>query len=358
MTAFSIQNGPGSPGPEEPLLPQVEVRGEDPHQLEKQKTDFKIMNYPFWDVPLIGAGWVIGIISIFHVMISHFAVGGGLLIPILERRALSLESPEWMNALRRNMRFFLIVTGVLGTVSGVGIWFSIGLAQPTGTSALIHIFVFFWAIEWVFFLIELASAAVYYYSWGRISDRLHVAIGWVYCVSSFFTLFVINGILTFMMTPGQEWLQANGMREFSGAVLYAFFNPTYWPSLFIRALACLSLAAVFVLMSASRIRSEMEPDLKADILRYLLRWFIPGLLLLPIGLFWLLYSLPQSRLNLLKLSELNLMRFRRDFVSVLTTVAAFILVWLAAQFNLTCLDTDDSGGGGGHCGGILPGNAA
>ncbi len=296
------------------------------------------MNYPFWDVPLIGAGWVIGIISIFHVMISHFAVGGGLLIPILERRALSLESPEWMNALRRNMRFFLIVTGVLGTVSGVGIWFSIGLAQPTGTSALIHIFVFFWAIEWVFFLIELASAAVYYYSWGRISDRLHVAIGWVYCVSSFFTLFVINGILTFMMTPGQEWLQANGMREFSGAVLYAFFNPTYWPSLFIRALACLSLAAVFVLMSASRIRSEMEPDLKADILRYLLRWFIPGLLLLPIGLFWLLYSLPQSRLNLLKLSELNLMPISLAviFVSVLTAVAAFILVWpRPLKFNLT-----------------------
>ena len=35
------------------------------------------MNYPVWDIPLIGSGWVIGIIAIFHVMISHFAVGGG-----------------------------------------------------------------------------------------------------------------------------------------------------------------------------------------------------------------------------------------------------------------------------------------
>jgi predicted PurR-regulated permease PerM len=59
-------------------------------------------------------------------------------------------------------------------------------------------------------------------------------MGWVYCVSSFFTLFIINGILSFMLTPGQEWLQANGMREFSGAVLHAFFNPTFWPSLLIR----------------------------------------------------------------------------------------------------------------------------
>ncbi len=34
------------------------------------------MNYPFWDVPFIGSGWVIGGIAIFHIMVSHFAVGG------------------------------------------------------------------------------------------------------------------------------------------------------------------------------------------------------------------------------------------------------------------------------------------
>ena len=37
------------------------------------------MNYPFWDIPHLGSGWVIGLIAIFHVMISQFAVGGGFL---------------------------------------------------------------------------------------------------------------------------------------------------------------------------------------------------------------------------------------------------------------------------------------
>ena len=46
------------------------------------------MNYPFWDVPYLGSGWVIGIIAIFHVMISQFAVGGGLYLPLAERKAL------------------------------------------------------------------------------------------------------------------------------------------------------------------------------------------------------------------------------------------------------------------------------
>ena len=43
------------------------------------------MNYPIWDVPLIGSGWVIGIIAIFHMMISHFAVGAGLYLPLARR---------------------------------------------------------------------------------------------------------------------------------------------------------------------------------------------------------------------------------------------------------------------------------
>ena len=46
-----------------------------------------LMNYPVWDVPHLGSGWVIGIIAIFHVMISQFAVGGGLYLPVAEYRA-------------------------------------------------------------------------------------------------------------------------------------------------------------------------------------------------------------------------------------------------------------------------------
>jgi hypothetical protein len=36
------------------------------------------MNYPVWYLPTIGGGTLIALISIVHVFISHFAVGGGL----------------------------------------------------------------------------------------------------------------------------------------------------------------------------------------------------------------------------------------------------------------------------------------
>ncbi len=35
------------------------------------------MNHPVWDLPFLGSGWIIGIISIIHVSIAHLVVGGG-----------------------------------------------------------------------------------------------------------------------------------------------------------------------------------------------------------------------------------------------------------------------------------------
>src|ERR1700739_1586603 len=103
------------------------------------------MNFPFWDIPHTGSGWVIGLIAIYHVMISQFAVGGGLFLPMAERKAMRMKdravADAWQAHPPRHSKFFLILTGVFGTVSGVGIWFAIGLTHPEATSTLIHNFV-------------------------------------------------------------------------------------------------------------------------------------------------------------------------------------------------------------------------
>ena len=209
------------------------------------------MNYPFWEVPFLGSSSVIAIIAVFHVMISQFAVGGGLWLPMAERKALREGRADWMEQLKRHSRFFLLITGVFGTVSGVGIWFAIGLTQPEATSTLIHNFVFGWALEWVFFLIELTTIAVYYYTWDRIPEKLHLTVGWVYAASSVCTLVIINGILTFMLTPGETWLGVAGTGHEASKFWNAFFNPTFWPSLIMRTLVCVTLAGVWALITGA-----------------------------------------------------------------------------------------------------------
>ncbi len=259
------------------------------------------MNYPFWDVPHLGSGWVIGLIAIYHVMISHFAVGGGLYLPVAERKALREGRRDWLEKLRDHSKFFLILTGVFGAVSGVGIWFAIGLANPEATSALIHNFVFGWAMEWVFFIVELSAAAVYYYTWGRVSDELHLKVGWLYTIASVFTLVIINGILAFMLMPGDSWLAVAGTGHEASHFWQAFFNPTYWPNLMMRALVCTSLAGIWALVSYSRIDGDKFPELKTELVRWSAKWLIPSFALLPVALGWYLWTVPESQRALLSL---------------------------------------------------------
>ena len=281
------------------------------------------MNYPFWDIPFLGSGWVIGIIAIFHVMISQFAVGGGFYLPLAERKALREGNSDWLDQLIGYSRFFLILTGVFGTISGVGIWFAIGLTHPEATSTLIHNFVFGWAIEWVFFLVELTTAAVYYYTWNKINPKLHLTVGWVYAGASFCTLVIINGILSFMLTPGDTWLAVAGTGQEAGKFWNAFFNPTYWPSLFLRTCVCASLAGVWALISASRIDGDRQPALKASLVKWSVKWLVPSFVAMPFLMIWYYRMVPASQRALL---TLGIDTINAGTFSTVTRMALVIIV--------------------------------
>jgi len=285
------------------------------------------MNYPFWDIPYLGSGWVIGLIAIFHVMISQFAVGGGVYLPMAERKALKMsEGPlrtQWLAQLARHSKFFLILTGVFGTISGVGIWFAIGLTHPEATSTLIHNFVFGWAIEWVFFIVELTTIAVYYYTWGRVDEKLHLAVGWCYAMASVFTLVIINGILTFMLTPGDTWLGVAGTGHEASKFWYAFFNPTYWPSLFLRSCVCCALAGVWALITASRIDGDKQPELKTSLVQWSVKWLIPSFVATPFILIWYLWMVPASQQALLTLGIDNV---NAGVFSMVTRISLLIII--------------------------------
>jgi cytochrome bd ubiquinol oxidase subunit I len=297
------------------------------------------MNYPFWEVPWLGSSSVIAIIAIFHVMISQFAVGGGLFLPFAERKALREGRTDWLDQLKKHSRFFLLVTGVFGTVSGVGIWFAIGLTQPEATSTLIHNFVFAWAIEWVFFLVELTTIAVYYYTWDRIPAKLHLTVGWVYAVSSVCTLVIINGILTFMLTPGDTWLSVAGTGHEASKFWNAFFNPTYWPSLLMRTLVCITLAGVWALITGARIDGETQLPLKTSFLRWTTGWLVPAFVLMPLTLVWYLRMVPESQRALLSLgiSTIGPGTFsqvtRLVLIMVITTATMVIITYYLAYKN-------------------------
>jgi hypothetical protein len=239
------------------------------------------MNYPVWEPSILGGGLVIGIIAIFHVFVSHFAVGGGLFLVLTERKAYRDNNPALLDYVKSHSKFFVLVTLVFGAVSGVGIWWSISLVNPEATATLIHVFVWGWAIEWVFFTVESAAAFIYYYGWERLDAKTHLRVGWVYFAAAWSSLLVINGILTFMLTPG-KWLYTHTFAS-------AYFNPGMLPSLVVRTSVCIALAGVYALITSSTVR---DAALRSQLVGYAAKWLLLGALIIPFAGIWYISTLP------------------------------------------------------------------
>jgi cytochrome bd-type quinol oxidase subunit 1 len=239
------------------------------------------MNYPVWQLEFAGGGLLIALIAIIHVYIAQFAVGGGLFLVLTEMKGLRENNRSIIDYVIRHTRFFVLMTMVLGALTGVGIWFTISVLSPAATSTLIHIFVFAWAVEWLFFLTEIISLFIYYKTFDRLSERTHLLVGWVYFGAAWLSLFVINGIIDFMLTPG-EWLV-------SGNFWDGFFNPTFWPALFFRTFLSLMIAGLFGFLTSSWLKDEA---LRTNMIRYCAKWLIGPFILFIASAWWYRAALP------------------------------------------------------------------
>jgi len=132
------------------------------------------LNYPVWQTDFPHS-LIIAFVAVLHVFVSHFAIGGGAFLVLTERRAYQTHDDALLGFVKRHSKFFILLTLVFGAVSGVGIWFAIGLVSPEATSSLIHTFLWGWAIESVLFFVEVAAALIYVYHWDRHDRATHLA---------------------------------------------------------------------------------------------------------------------------------------------------------------------------------------
>lgn len=269
------------------------------------------MNYPVWQLDFWGGGLLIAVIAIIHVYIAQFAVGGGLFLVLTENLAYRRNDIDILNFVRKHTKFFLLLTIVAGALTGVGIWFTISVLNPEATSVLIHTFVFAWGTEWTFFVIEIISIFIYYYTFDRLSKRDHLIIGWIYFGAAWLSLFVINGIIDFMLTPG-TWVANNNF--WSG-----FFNPTFWPALFFRTFFSIIIAGLFGFMTASFLKNK---ELRSTMLRYSAKWLLVPFVLFLVSSWWYRAVLP---------SEIEIIIFQkmpqlRPFITLFMVCSGLIIL--------------------------------
>jgi cytochrome c553 len=92
---------------------------------------------------------------------------------------------------------------------------------------------------------------------------------------------VINGIVTFMLTPGR-WLESRAFWD-------GFFNPLYWPSLVLRTGIALMLAGAYGWLVATRLPRSGG---RAVLVRYLALWGVAGVSVAGVGFAWWAANIP------------------------------------------------------------------
>jgi cytochrome bd ubiquinol oxidase subunit I len=200
--------------------------------------------YPTADVGPLMKGMVIGGVGIVHVFLAQFAIGGGMLLTYLEwrrqRRARQPDPPADISALgpfiHSYFQTLVLVSFVLGAVTGVAMWLTTIQVGARTIGLMVDEFHWLWATEWLCFCVEVAAGYTFVRYGQRLSDRARLTTLATYAVASWLSLFWINGILSWQLTPG-EWLTNREL--WSG-----FFNPSFWPSLLYRTVVAMTLAAL------------------------------------------------------------------------------------------------------------------
>ncbi|NRP46715.1 MULTISPECIES: cytochrome ubiquinol oxidase subunit I [unclassified Marinobacterium] len=275
--------------------------------------------YPVWFEPTLGSGWIIGIIATIHVLFSHTSVGAALVFSYLAVVAYRKNRPELLDYIRRYGLFLLVFSYVLGSITGPGIWFSTTVGSPRGISALIHSFVWKWATEWVFFVIEVIGVYMIVYLVNKVDQKTHLRISIIFGLASYTTMLIIIGILSFMLMPGNE----NWYTE--GGYLNGFYGANTFAQLAMRTAFMFTMTAVVGGIVASSIK---DIDFRKEMVR---RLAILGLVATAagLGLFkWYLSTIPATAELVMenRLPEY----FTPALISVMGGIMAYFAATLAA----------------------------
>jgi cytochrome d ubiquinol oxidase subunit I len=163
---------------------------------------------------------LLGISTLVHITFVNLVLGFSVMVPFTEYLSYKRKDVKLMEIARRTFRYLILtdlVAGVWGT------WVTVALAGlwPTLTYIATTILFIPITIALVGILISIPSIAIYWYTWGKTSSSVHLAIG---CFMAFGALLVPAGfrmIFAFIDNPV-------GMNEAFKGNLYAVFgNPIY-----------------------------------------------------------------------------------------------------------------------------------
>lgn len=212
-----------------------------------------------YDFPLIGRNFAIALFMLGHVIFPNLNIGGPLIGLISELIAVKKKSPEWDRFAKSAVKLGVVMFSIGSTFAVAGVvlfaWFF-----PNFWILGVNLFGWPLVIEGITFFLAIAFLYSWYYTWDRWHNRrsLHLLFGVLAVWFAHQAMILIVGVAAIMLTVPAEivpvvqdilngklaTLPALGALQ-SLALLYPT-NPTYFPQLFHRTLANISVAGIIL----------------------------------------------------------------------------------------------------------------
>ena len=239
-----------------------------------------IPSYPVNEFGPLMKGLVIGGVGILHVFLAQFAIGGGALLYYFERLG-QRGMQDARTFVDGYFKVLVLVSFVVGALTGVAMWFTTIQVGARTIGLMIDEFHWLWATEWVWFSIEICAGYAFYRFGPALDDRARRRLLALYAFAAWMSLFWINGILSWQLTPG-EWLHG-------GSMWAGFFNASFWPSLLFRTAVAGTLAALVACILINTM--ELPRERKAALIRVASRFALP-MAAMPLLALWFMAVIP------------------------------------------------------------------
>lgn len=242
--------------------------------------------FPINDYGPLMPGLVMAAVAVLHVFLAQFAVGGGFLMCYFQWLAMTDRSPLARQFVHGYFKILVLISFVVGALTGVGIWFTAIQVSPGTIGAMVENFHWLWAAEWTFFCLEIVAGYCFYRYHEKLPDRASMTLLVIYSLAAWMSLFLINGIISWQLTPGR-WVETRSIAE-------GFFNPSFFPSLLFRTIVALTLAAL-VACVVINVMHELERESRRALMNRAAHLLVPMAIMPVLGVWYVSVMPPDSR---------------------------------------------------------------
>lgn len=180
------------------------------------------------EFPFISAKWVIGFFGLTHTAVASLAIGMAFLVTVAQIVAYR-DRNRGLDLLAKRIQLIHVCIYNIGTILAIGLVFALsGLYPQFWSQIFVHLFWTLIGEELLFFFLA-TTLTFHYFFWDHLwgHKKLHIALGAMMTPLFLLQFYLINGIGSFMLTPGFREAEVTMRSGILGWDIAAFYNPSF-----------------------------------------------------------------------------------------------------------------------------------